>query len=88
MSTKTINPFELKNIKQEEVATSALQEVKATGPNKLESTKYCPVDNKEMKRMTAGLKGSKNEIPVYVCLTHRICLPVSNDELGPEVAHV
>lgn len=93
---KTINPFEIKDqqpqAKEELAFTPGMiaqqqRQQTASGPNKLDSTRFCPVDGEQMKRMTAGLRG-KHEIPVYVCLQHRVCLPVANEELGPEQQHV
>lgn len=86
MTTETINPFEKQPVK-EETALTYTPPTASNGPNKLDSTKHCPVDGQEMKRMTAGLKGRK-ELPVYVCVKHRVCLPVPNEELGPEPNHV
>jgi hypothetical protein len=87
--TTTINPFDhLKKEQTQETALTYTPPAASVGPNKLDSTKHCPVDNEVMKRMTAGLKGSGKEIPVYVCIKHRVCLPVPNEELGPEQSHV
>lgn len=74
--TKTINPFP-------SATAAAVEETAAqkTHANTLDRTDVCPAcKTGRMVRMTAGVRG-ENEIPVNVCLQHRVALPVPNSEL-------
>ena len=89
----TINPFEEMKKGKQETASIVVEALlpgaaQVVQPNKLESTNLCPVDGEKMKRMVAGQRGTDTEVPVNVCLKHRVCLPVANEDLGPEVGHL
>lgn len=81
MNMKTINPLDQPTVAPTVAETAAAKETAApVRPNALDSTDRCPVDGKPMQRMNAGVRG-QNELPVYACLDHRVCLPVPNSEL-------
>lgn len=86
MTIKTVNPlFDTPAAPPAQVAASEPTSVETAAngirPNALNSTNRCPVDGKPMRRAVCGVKGTDTEVESYVCLDHRVCLPVPNSEL-------